>query len=195
MLLSAMPTQSAPLGYLYNIPLSTVTVAGGVNELLDLFAGRARAYFRGEGIACHTFVSYRFVEMRLPQDDFGATVLGFRHEESNTPDFAQISLTDFHAGPWTPLHEAFAALVAEWPEITARREIPQPPPAPSDFTDEQLAQARAIIIADRRATTSYVQRKLQIGYSRAAGIIERLEQDGVISAPNHAGKREVLVDA
>jgi len=59
--------------------------------------------------------------------------------------------------------------------------------------DDLYDQAVAIVARDRRATTSYIQRRLQIGYNRAARIIEKMEEEGVISAPNHAGKREVLV--
>jgi len=51
-----------------------------------------------------------------------------------------------------------------------------------------------IVLTDRKASTSYIQRKLQIGYNRAANLIERMETEGVISAANHAGKREILVD-
>ncbi|MEL6257725.1 MAG: DNA translocase FtsK 4TM domain-containing protein [Pseudomonadota bacterium] len=59
--------------------------------------------------------------------------------------------------------------------------------------DEDLyAQALAIVIRDQRASTSYLQRRLKVGYNRAASLIERLEDEGVVSAPNHAGKREVL---
>jgi S-DNA-T family DNA segregation ATPase FtsK/SpoIIIE len=50
----------------------------------------------------------------------------------------------------------------------------------------------AIVTRDNRASTSYVQRRLQIGYNRAASLIEKMEEEGVISPPNHAGKREVL---
>lgn len=51
-----------------------------------------------------------------------------------------------------------------------------------------------IVLTDRKASTSYVQRKLSIGYNRAANLIERMESEGVISAANHAGKRDILVD-
>ena len=59
--------------------------------------------------------------------------------------------------------------------------------------DDQLYdQAVALICRERRASTSFVQRHLQIGYNRAARIIERMEAEGVISRANHVGKREVL---
>ena len=53
--------------------------------------------------------------------------------------------------------------------------------------------AVAIVKRDRKASTSYIQRRLQIGYNRAASIMERLEQEGVVGQPNHAGKREILI--
>ncbi|MGA2568341.1 MAG: DNA translocase FtsK [Pseudolabrys sp.] len=54
-------------------------------------------------------------------------------------------------------------------------------------------QAVAIVKRDRKASTSYIQRRLQIGYNRAASLMERLEQEGIVGQPNHAGKREILI--
>lgn len=62
-----------------------------------------------------------------------------------------------------------------------------------DADDDLYAQAMAVVIRDKRASTSYLQRRLKVGYNKAAGLIDRLEEEGVISAANHAGKREVLV--
>jgi S-DNA-T family DNA segregation ATPase FtsK/SpoIIIE len=53
-------------------------------------------------------------------------------------------------------------------------------------------QAVAVVTRDRKASTSYIQRRLQIGYNRAASLMERMEQEGVVGAANHAGKREIL---
>jgi S-DNA-T family DNA segregation ATPase FtsK/SpoIIIE len=53
-------------------------------------------------------------------------------------------------------------------------------------------QAVAVVTRDRKASTSYIQRRLQIGYNRAASLIERMEREGVVSVANHAGKREIL---
>ncbi len=47
---------------------------------------------------------------------------------------------------------------------------------------------------DRKASTSYIQRRLQIGYNRAASLMERMELEGVVGQANHAGKREILVE-
>ena len=47
---------------------------------------------------------------------------------------------------------------------------------------------------DRKASTSYIQRRLQIGYNKAASLMERMEQEGIVGQPNHAGKREILVE-
>jgi S-DNA-T family DNA segregation ATPase FtsK/SpoIIIE len=58
--------------------------------------------------------------------------------------------------------------------------------------DELYDRALAIVARDRKPTVSYIQRRLEIGYNRAARLIERMEE-GVISKPNHQGKREVLL--
>jgi DNA segregation ATPase FtsK/SpoIIIE, S-DNA-T family len=61
-----------------------------------------------------------------------------------------------------------------------------------DATD-LYQQAVQIVVRDRKASTSYIQRRLQIGYNRAASIMERMEHEGVVGQPNHAGKREILM--
>ncbi|MDZ4317726.1 MAG: DNA translocase FtsK, partial [Phenylobacterium sp.] len=61
--------------------------------------------------------------------------------------------------------------------------------------DDLYDRAVAVVTRDGKASTSYVQRRLQIGYNRAASLIERMEQEGVVSPANHAGKREILVGA
>ena len=50
-----------------------------------------------------------------------------------------------------------------------------------------------IVLRDRKPTTSYIQRQLRIGYNRAADLIDQMEREGVVSAPNVAGKRSILV--
>jgi S-DNA-T family DNA segregation ATPase FtsK/SpoIIIE len=59
--------------------------------------------------------------------------------------------------------------------------------------DDLYDQAVALVLRDRKASTSYVQRRLGVGYNRAATLVERMEKEGLIGAANHAGKREILV--
>ena len=54
-------------------------------------------------------------------------------------------------------------------------------------------QAVALVAREGKCSTSFVQRHLQIGYNRAARIVERMEKEGVVSAANHVGKRNVLI--
>ncbi len=59
--------------------------------------------------------------------------------------------------------------------------------------DALYDQAVAIVLKDRKVSTSYIQRKLSIGYNKAARLVEQMEDEGLISAANHVGKREILV--
>jgi S-DNA-T family DNA segregation ATPase FtsK/SpoIIIE len=59
--------------------------------------------------------------------------------------------------------------------------------------DELYDQAVAVVIRDKKVSTSYIQRRLQIGYNKAASLIERMEKEGLISPANATGKREILV--
>jgi S-DNA-T family DNA segregation ATPase FtsK/SpoIIIE len=78
--------------------------------------------------------------------------------------------------------------------------IAEVPPADTIASGERPAsegdlydRAVAIVLRDRKASTSYVQRRLSIGYNRAADLIERMEREGLISAANAVGKRDILV--
>ena len=55
-------------------------------------------------------------------------------------------------------------------------------------------QAVAVVLRDKKASTSYIQRRLQIGYNRAASLMERMEKEGIVGPANHAGKREILLE-
>ena len=63
----------------------------------------------------------------------------------------------------------------------------------TDGEDALYDQAVAIVIKDRKCSTSYIQRKLAIGYNKAARLVEQMEDEGLVSPANHVGKREILV--
>ncbi|MCV6595151.1 MAG: DNA translocase FtsK [Silicimonas sp.] len=63
----------------------------------------------------------------------------------------------------------------------------------TDGEDALYDQAVAVVIKDRKCSTSYIQRKLAIGYNKAARLVEQMEENGLVSPANHVGKREILV--
>jgi len=81
----------------------------------------------------------------------------------------------------------YVAGVTDTPELEAATKA-------AEVLDEDHLYDRAVALvrADRKASTSYLQRRLGIGYNRAADLIERMERDGLVSAPNASGKRELL---
>ena len=64
----------------------------------------------------------------------------------------------------------------------------------SEGDDTLYDQAVAIVARDRKCSTSYIQRKLGIGYNKAARLVEQMEEEGVVTRANHVGKREILVE-
>ncbi|HEY8030937.1 MAG TPA: DNA translocase FtsK [Methylocella sp.] len=70
-------------------------------------------------------------------------------------------------------------------------------PAPGSMDAEEAGdlydRAVNIVLRDKKCSTSYIQRRLSVGYNKAASLVERMEQEGVVGAPNHSGKRAILV--
>lgn len=62
----------------------------------------------------------------------------------------------------------------------------------SEDSDDVYEQAVKVVMRDKKCSTSYIQRRLGIGYNRAASLVERMEQEGLVGAANHVGKREIL---
>jgi S-DNA-T family DNA segregation ATPase FtsK/SpoIIIE len=65
--------------------------------------------------------------------------------------------------------------------------------AAGEESNDLYDKAVAIVLRDRKASTSYIQRRLAVGYNKAASLIEKMEKEGVVGPANHAGKREILV--
>jgi S-DNA-T family DNA segregation ATPase FtsK/SpoIIIE len=86
--------------------------------------------------------------------------------------------------------------VVEGPEDEVAQDIDQVLGLGSgEASDDALYdQAVAIVARDRKCSTSYIQRKLGIGYNKAARLVEQMEEEGVVTRANHVGKREILVE-
>ena len=63
----------------------------------------------------------------------------------------------------------------------------------AEETGDLYDRAVSIVLRDRKCSTSYIQRRLSVGYNKAASLVERMEKEGVVAPANHAGKREILV--
>ena len=63
----------------------------------------------------------------------------------------------------------------------------------TDGEDALYDQAVAIVAKDRKCSTSYIQRKLAIGYNKAARLVEQMEDNGIVTPANHVGKRDILL--
>ena len=70
--------------------------------------------------------------------------------------------------------------------------IPGMPASSGDKDADLYAQAKEYVIRDKKPTISYIQRRLSVGYNKAAGFMERMEQEGIVSAPDPNGKRHIL---
>jgi S-DNA-T family DNA segregation ATPase FtsK/SpoIIIE len=63
----------------------------------------------------------------------------------------------------------------------------------TDVEDALYDTAVQVVLKDRKVSTSYIQRKLGIGYNKAARLVEQMEEQGLVSPANHVGKRDILV--
>ena len=74
----------------------------------------------------------------------------------------------------------------------AEAEAPAQGTMDSEEAGDLYDRAVNIVLRDRKCSTSYIQRRLSVGYNKAASLVERMEREGVVGAPNHSGKREIL---
>lgn len=147
-------------------------------------------------------ISYRVgqkVDSKIILDQMGAESLLGRGDMLFTPPGAT-GLVRLHA-PWSTEEEIEeivefiksqrapnydkSFLVEDTSEASERNEV-------FEELDPLFEEAKSVILNDRKTSISYLQRKLQIGYNRSARVIEQLEQEGILSAPNSKGIREII---
>ncbi|WP_026607014.1 FtsK/SpoIIIE family DNA translocase [Methylocapsa acidiphila] len=85
------------------------------------------------------------------------------------------------------------AITEEEPGESDEGEAAAPGSMDAEEAGDLYDRAVNIVLRDRKCSTSYIQRRLSVGYNKAASLVERMEQEGVVSAPNHSGKRTILV--
>jgi S-DNA-T family DNA segregation ATPase FtsK/SpoIIIE len=85
--------------------------------------------------------------------------------------------------------------ILEEEEAAADAPLPSPGSMDAEESADYYDRAVNIVLRDRKVSTSYIQRRLSVGYNKAASLVERMEKEGVVSPPNHTGKREVLIGA
>ena len=87
------------------------------------------------------------------------------------------------------------AITADEPGPGDEEDVESAPAGSMDAEESGDLYDRAvnIVLRDRKCSTSYIQRRLSVGYNKAASLVERMEREGVVGAPNHSGKREILV--
>lgn len=154
------------ISYMVTTKIDSRTILGeqGAEQLL----GMGDLLYQAAGIKskrCHgPFVS----------DDEVQSVVDWLRENGGEPDYNPDVLEEPEDGTGSAIMDAMLGT------------------STGDKDEDLYAQAMAIVLRDKRASTSYLQRRLKVGYNKAATLIERLEEEGVISAPNHAGKRTIL---
>ncbi|MDB5597754.1 MAG: cell division protein FtsK [Hyphomicrobiales bacterium] len=89
--------------------------------------------------------------------------------------------------------EYLEAITADDDVVAEESEKASPGSMDAEESGDMYDRAVAIVLRDRKCSTSYIQRRLSVGYNKAASLVERMEREGVVGAANHAGKREILV--
>jgi S-DNA-T family DNA segregation ATPase FtsK/SpoIIIE len=78
-------------------------------------------------------------------------------------------------------------------EAAAGEPLASPGSMDAEESGDLYDRAVAIVLRDKKCSTSYIQRRLSVGYNKAASLVEQMEREGVVSPANHSGKREILV--
>ncbi len=150
-------------------------------------------------------ISYKVgqkIDSKIILDQMGAESLLGRGDMLFTPP-GMSGVVRLHA-PWsseTEIEEIVEFLKAQREAVYDKRFLLEEGGLKSDAPnrdgieeelDELYSEAMGIVLSDKKTSISYLQRRLQIGYNRSARIIEQLENQGVLSAPNAKGNREIL---
>jgi S-DNA-T family DNA segregation ATPase FtsK/SpoIIIE len=142
-------------------------------------------------IDSRTILGEQGAEQLLGQGDMLYMMAGGRIRRVHGPFVTDAEVEDVVRFLKTQGHPDYLEAVTEEPDEES--DDPYGLSLGGEGGDDLYDKAVAIVARERKVSTSYIQRRLQIGYNRAARLIERMEEDGMISKPNHQGKREILL--
>jgi S-DNA-T family DNA segregation ATPase FtsK/SpoIIIE len=143
-------------------------------------------------IDSRTILGEQGAEQLLGQGDMLYMMAGGRIRRVHGPFVTDAEVEDVVKFLKTQGHPDYLEAVTEEPD-DEDNDDPYGLGVGGDGGDDLYDKAVAIVARERKVSTSYIQRRLQIGYNRAARLIERMEEDEMISKPNHQGKREILL--
>ena len=144
-------------------------------------------------IDSRTILGEQGAEQLLGQGDMLYMMAGGRIKRVHGPFVTDTEVEDVVRYLKTQGHPSYLEAVTEEPDEDSEDAYGLYGSESAGGGDDLYDKAVAIVARERKVSTSYVQRRLQIGYNRAARLIERMEEDGMISKPNHQGKREILL--
>jgi S-DNA-T family DNA segregation ATPase FtsK/SpoIIIE len=182
--------------------LAQMARAAGIHVILatqrpsvDVITGTIKANFPTRisfqvtsKIDSRTILGEQGAEQLLGMGDMLYMAGGGRIQRVHGPFVADDEVEQVVAHLKTQGHPEYLESITEESE-----ETPYDAPSGGDESNDLYDKAVAIVLRDRKASTSYIQRRLSIGYNRAASLIERMEEEGVVGRANHAGKRDILV--
>ena len=148
-------------------------------------------------IDSRTILGEQGAEQLLGQGDMLYMAGGGRISRVHGPFVSDVEVEKVVAHLKRQAAPEYLTAITEEDEPDGEDEGPLPSPGSMDAEESADYYDRAvnIVLRDRKVSTSYIQRRLSVGYNKAASLVERMEKEGVVSAPNHAGKREILIGA
>ena len=144
-------------------------------------------------IDSRTILGEQGAEQLLGQGDMLYMAGGGRISRVHGPFVSDREVEDIVAHVKTQGAPQYLDAITAEDEGDVEGETPLPGSMDAEEGGDLYDRAVNIVLRDKKCSTSYIQRRLSVGYNKAASLVERMEQEGVVSAPNHAGKREILV--
>jgi DNA segregation ATPase FtsK/SpoIIIE, S-DNA-T family len=144
-------------------------------------------------IDSRTILGEQGAEQLLGQGDMLYMAGGGRISRVHGPFVADNEVERIVAHLKTQGQPEYLDVITEDADSDGEEEAPAPGSMDAEEAGDLYDRAVAIVLRDKKCSTSYIQRRLSVGYNKAASLVERMEDEGIVGAPNHSGKRAILV--